>query len=125
MCKKIAYRIDSMNLLSERIEHILETTGISASDIARRVGVTSSTISQWKSGQTTNIRPDHLFALAELTGFEAKWIGTGKGPERPPEAINHRASELLQNYLRCDERGRVTLLAVAEREASCSSKDTA
>ena len=38
--------------------------------------------------------------------------------ERILAALNHRAAELINNYARCDERGKETILLVAEREAN-------
>lgn len=42
---------------------------------------------------------------------------SGKGPERWLAATNHRVSELLNNYAKCGDRGKATVLTVAEREA--------
>lgn len=107
-----------MNLLSQRIAHILKETGLTASAIAHQIEISPSAVLQWESGQTKTIRPEHLFKLADITGFEPRWIGTGKGPERDPLAANHRVKDLIDNYARLDERGRQHVLTVAEREAS-------
>ena len=79
-----------MKLLSERIHHIVEQTGMSPSFIAKHIGVTASAVLQWESGHTKTIRPEHLFKLADLTGFDPRWIGTGDGPEHNIMQSNHR-----------------------------------
>ena len=106
-----------MRLLSERVRHAIEQSGHTPSRVARSIGCTPAPRLQWINGPTKNIRNNLLFALADATRFEARWIGTGKGPERSLAAINHRVNDLLNNYAKCDERGKATVLTVAEREA--------
>jgi transcriptional regulator with XRE-family HTH domain len=121
MLIQFANKIFAMKLLSDRVSHVLAATGISISDVARAVGIKPSAVSQWKSGETSNIRPEHLFKFADATGFEARWIGIGEGPERPPVAANHRLADLIHYYGQCDERGKDLVLRIAEREASYST----
>jgi transcriptional regulator with XRE-family HTH domain len=109
-----------MRLLSERVRHAIEQSGHTPSSVSRVIGCTPAAVLQWISGDTKNIKNDLLFALADATKFEARWIGTGNGPMRPVSTLNHRADDLLNNYAKCDERGRITILTVAEREASYS-----
>ena len=90
--------------------------------MARAIGCTPAAVLQWVSGDTKNIKNDLHFALADATKFEARWIGTGDGPPQSAAQMNHRAAELLNNYARCDERGRTTILTVAEREAQYNTE---
>ena len=109
-----------MRLLSERVRYAIEQSGHTPSSVARVIGCTPAAVLQWISGDTKNIKNDLLFALADATKFEARWIGTGNGPQQSLAVLNHHAVDLLNNYTRCDERGRSTILMVAEREASYS-----
>ena len=118
MTYKSAYNICAMKLLSDRIHHIIEQTGMSPSFIAKHIGLTASAVLQWESGHTKTIRPEHLFKLADLTGFDPRWIGTGDGPEHNIMQTNHRVVELVNNYTQLDERGRQHVLQVAEHEAA-------
>jgi transcriptional regulator with XRE-family HTH domain len=111
-----------MRLLSERVRHAIEQSGHTPSSVARAIGCTPAAVLQWVSGDTKNIKNDLLFALADATKFEARWIGTGDGPPQSAAQMNHRAAELLNNYARCDERGRSTILTVAEREAQYNTE---
>lgn len=70
---------ENMNTLENRIAHVLSHYDGRQSALAKRVGVSKSTISQWKDGSIKNIRPENLFKLAKVTGFSAEWIGTGEG----------------------------------------------
>lgn len=72
-----------MKQLHERVGYVLAQAGRTATDIAKDIGVSPEAIIQWASGATKNIRPENLFPFADATGFEARWIGTGEGPERP------------------------------------------
>ena len=58
----------------------------------------------------------YLFSLARITGFEAEWIATGHGPMRRADADPAKA-ELIALYDQLDQRGRATVLTVAENEA--------
>ena len=107
-----------MKLLADRVAHAIKASGHTPSSAARAIGCTPAAVLQWVSGKTKNIKNEFLFALADATGFEARWIGTGEGPDRTLAAMNHRINDLINNYAQCDERGKATVLTVAEREAS-------
>lgn len=76
--------------LSDRITKAIKTF-VDASadnkqgDIATYCGVTPGSITQWKNGQTKNLKFDNLFRLADLTGFSPRWLAIGEGPERSAE----------------------------------------
>lgn len=107
-----------MNTLEDRVRHAINESGKDILEIARVCGISVQAVYAWRRGSVKNLQNENLFNLAEATGFEARWIGTGKGPARDISSMNHRATELLNNYAKCDERGRETVLIVAEREAS-------
>ena len=107
-----------MTTLDERVARAIRESGAPIKDIADAVGVTVQAVYAWRNGRVKDLRNDNLFALADVTGFEARWLGTGELPERSIKAMNHRITELINNYARCDERGKETVLTVAEREAN-------
>lgn len=102
--------------MNDRIQLALRTAGLTASETARRVGVSPEAVLQWLNGRTKNLRMAYLFSLARVTGFEAEWIATGNGPMRRPGADPAKAA-LVTLYDRLDDRGRATVLTVAEKEA--------
>lgn len=98
MVVKQACIVFSMPLTTqgERIDHALRTSKTSVATAAKECDVSAQSVYAWVRGDTKNLRAEHLFALAELTGFEARWIATGKGPERPIYRRNPRAAEVLK-----------------------------
>jgi transcriptional regulator with XRE-family HTH domain len=105
-----------MDLLHDRIRHILGETGETASSLAKKVGCSPAAVQQWLSGETKNIKNDLLFAVADATGFEARWIGTGQGPEKKRE--DGRVKKLAEYFDNCDERGKSAIFRVAELEST-------
>jgi transcriptional regulator with XRE-family HTH domain len=114
-----------MSTLDERVARAITESDVPIRSIAAAVGVSVQSVYAWRNGKVKDLRNDNLFALADATGFEARWIGTGDGPERSLAATNHRIKDLMMNYAKCDERGKDNLLLASEREAAYSTKDTA
>lgn len=98
----------------QRIAYAIEQSGNSPASIARIIGCSSAAIYQWIKGTTKDVKNDLLFDLADATGFEARWIGTGKGPQKKTEGERER--RLLETYAQLDERGRAAVQRVAEAE---------
>jgi transcriptional regulator with XRE-family HTH domain len=84
-----------MKTLAERVTKAIETSGHNASSVARQIGCSPEAVLQWMSGSTKNIKNDFLFALADLTNFNARWLGTGDGPEINNYAINKRIQHVV------------------------------
>ncbi|MDH0046303.1 MULTISPECIES: LexA family protein [Pseudomonas] len=72
----------------ERIAKAIAASGKRKSEIAAACGVSSSAVSQWVSGESKSMKPENIYALAKATGFHAKWLAIGEGPEQEghPEA---------------------------------------
>jgi transcriptional regulator with XRE-family HTH domain len=77
--------------ITDRIRQAIDASGLKQAEIARRVGVERQTVGDWYHGRSVNVRPDHLFALADVLGVEARWLATGHGPRE-------RVSPILSNY---------------------------
>lgn len=100
----------------QRIEHAIAESGHTPASMSRLIDCTSAAIYQWISGQTKDLRNDLLFALADATGFNARWIATGNGPPRPQE--DERARKLTDIFTALDERGKSAVFRVAESEST-------
>jgi phage repressor protein C with HTH and peptisase S24 domain len=74
----------------ERIEKAIKNSGKQKSQIAKECGVANSAVSQWISGETKSLKPENLFALENSTGFSARWLAIGEGPERMVSEIEIR-----------------------------------
>lgn len=105
-----------MDTMNERVTAAIRVSGLSASEVGRRLGVSPEAVLQWMNGPTKNIRMAHLFALARVTGYEAEWLGTGEGPARKP-AEDLRKKALNTLWDNSDERGKDHIFRVAEAES--------
>lgn len=77
-----------MNLLSDRVAEAINTSGIDVAEIARSCGISVQAVYKWMNGGSKTISGIHLVELARLTGFEARWIISGKGlKQRDPKAM--------------------------------------
>lgn len=72
--------------MSTRITEAREYLGLTKSDLARRLGVSRASVTAWETGGVSNLKHEHLFELARLTGFSARWLATGDGPKKANSA---------------------------------------
>lgn len=75
--------------LGERIKDALDNAKpkLSVAEIAKKVGVGHSAVYPWLSGKTKNLKMEHLFALADATGYSAKWLAIEVGTKREIKAL--------------------------------------
>ncbi len=66
----------------ERIAKAIAASGKRKSEIAVACGVSASAVTQWVSGESKSMKPENIYALAKATGFHAKWLAIGEGPEK-------------------------------------------
>lgn len=66
--------------LQERIIHLLETSGKSQSDLARFLGISRATVSDWKSGKIKSLSSENAFKAGQFFNVNPEWLATGKGP---------------------------------------------
>ena len=107
-----------MSTIGERVAKAINESSASVKDVAHKCGVTVQAVYAWRRGEIKDIRNDHLFELADITGFDARWIGTGKGPEKT--ITDEREKALLDLYRACDDRGQATVFRAAEQESTYS-----
>jgi transcriptional regulator with XRE-family HTH domain len=82
--------------LWERVAKAIVDSGQDDRRIAAAVGVSPQAVGQWRHGRIKNLRMGNLFALADSTGFSARWIAIGKGPERIGESASPLASLIAE-----------------------------
>lgn len=82
--------------LGGRVAHAVQASTYPIESIAARMGISKQAIYQWIDGRTKNIRNEHLFPFADITGFSPRWIATGDGPQRPPRYDDHRVRHILK-----------------------------
>lgn len=111
---------EAMSTLSERVTRAVRESGHSATSAAKAIGCTPEAVLQWMNGPTKNLKGEFLFALADLTGFEARWIATGDAPEKT--AQDKRKASLLAYFEQADSRGKDAIFRVAEIESQYDVK---
>ncbi len=68
----------------------------------------------WMDGTTKTIKAENIFKLADLTGFSARWLATGDGPQ-----IDSYRNTTIQHVvhvmekLPADEQGKLARMADA------------
>lgn len=66
--------------LHERVSRAISQSGYYASSAAAALKVSPEAVLQWMNGTTKTIKAENIFALADLTGFSARWLATGRPP---------------------------------------------
>ena len=101
-------------LWGERIAEVLHDSGISQAKIARACGITRSAVTQWKDSPPDFIPgAPHCFAIADLTGYSARWLATGKPPKRLTEKAEiTKMRELWDKYHAAPDEARQAIDAL-------------
>lgn len=77
--------------LVERIKDALGTRR--QTEVAKRLGVTPSSVSDWKSGGAISV--DTLVKVAQLSNTFINWLLTGEGPKFIPDSAEGDAGNFL------------------------------
>jgi hypothetical protein len=73
----------TMSTPAERIEKIMRVLGVKENvEFGRMAGASKSVVGQWLSGQIKSIAPEYAYKIQDSTGYSAKWIMLGTGPEK-------------------------------------------
>ena len=67
--------------LRDRIQEVVEA-GYTQAKLAKAAGKTPAAVTFWLDGSSKNIKSDSAAGIQALTGFNAVWIATGKGPKK-------------------------------------------
>jgi transcriptional regulator with XRE-family HTH domain len=93
------------------------------SDLARRIGVQRSAVTQWEREGGTSPSVGHLVQIACETGVCFEWLATGRGPSRLDSEIAE-ADLVLGDFARDEFETRVlvSLRRVAARKKEAVAK---
>lgn len=78
-----------------RIGFVIEKSGHNPASIAKLLGCKAAAVYQWLDGSTKNLKEHLLWKLADITGYEARWISQGEGPAKLDNTMKHANSVLL------------------------------
>jgi transcriptional regulator with XRE-family HTH domain len=67
--------------LAERIDEAITQSGADVADIARACGISVQAVYAWMSGESKTLKGNSLAELAELAGYEPRWLIKGQGPK--------------------------------------------
>lgn len=76
-----------MTSLSARIRRARALAAISQAELAKRVGVQRSAVTQWECTAGTTPSVGHLIQIACETAVCFEWLATGRGPSRAQEGL--------------------------------------
>ena len=63
---------------------------ISGSELARLTGLHASSVSDWLTGKSKSIKPEHVAKVARVLNVLPAWLSLGDGPMHPgEEALGH------------------------------------
>ena len=76
----------NMNTLADRIRAAREQAGLTQTEVAKALRISTSAVNQWEQGLTKNMKLRHFFALASLLDQEPRWLAIGKMHTRGRES---------------------------------------
>lgn len=83
--------------MSSRIRRARALAAISQSELARRIGVRRSAVTQWEHPSGTTPSVTHLAQIACETAVFFEWLATGRGPVRPEQDPHNAALSSVGN----------------------------
>ena len=103
--------------ISERIFKILEREKMSQREFCRRVGLTPSTVSDWKT-KKHNPSSDKIMDICEVLNLTPEQLLTGKGIDEDEETeyleLDYQGQQLVEEYFGLNDEARKRLLAYAK-----------
>ncbi|MFM0203959.1 S24 family peptidase [Paraburkholderia fungorum] len=71
-----------MTTLPERIQIVLDETGIDQTELAEAAGVTKSTVSQWLSLAIKSMKHEYAVGIQKKYGYRIDWLVRGEGEKK-------------------------------------------
>ncbi len=85
-----------MSSLADRIIEAMDKAGVSITQVAAACDVSYQAVRKWRTADTRHLEAGNLIKLAELTGYEPKWLLTGEGPRVRFYARNEAQANTLK-----------------------------
>ncbi|BCT93143.1 hypothetical protein LYSHEL_21660 [Lysobacter helvus] len=89
-----------------RIRHARTKATLTQTELARRLGVQRSAVTQWERSAGTTPSVSHLSQIASETRVCFEWLATGRGPPSPIDGTFDEAV-VLNDYAHDELEGRV------------------
>lgn len=91
-----------MSTLSDRINVGLALAGMKPAHLARAIGVTPATITNWTNGTAKSIKGEHLVRAARAMNVDPVWLITGEG-SYDAHILSIKQQEMLRQFGRLSE----------------------
>lgn len=88
-----------MSALSLRIRKARSAAALTQAELARRIGVKRSAVTQWEHPQGTTPSVEHLIQIALHTGMHFEWLATGRGPSHTDDS-EQAPAVMVEDYAR-------------------------
>lgn len=73
---------------------LCDARGESPSGVAKKLGIASATITEWKNG--SHPRADKIAKICDYFGVSEEFLRTGKEKARPEDALDRQLVEMLK-----------------------------
>lgn len=102
-----------METFAERLNGIISERGIKKAELARRIGIARSTITEYCAGRCEPTR-EVIYKMAIVLGVSEAWlIGIPGAMKARVDTMNSEVAELIRIYKILDTRKRNQLLSLA------------
>jgi transcriptional regulator with XRE-family HTH domain len=102
-----------MDTLGKRVRGLRKTHGLTQTQLAQKVGVSQSAISDIESGDTKVILGPTMTALCAALRTNAEWLQTGQGSPAPAVTTGIEEGELLAIFRALPDELRMALITTA------------
>lgn len=68
--------------LKDRIRKAMEVAELTPTTLSVRAGVSGGAVTHWLNGSTRALKSETADRIAKATGFNARWLALGEGPEK-------------------------------------------
>ncbi len=93
-----------MSTLATRIRKARSGANLSQAELARRIGVKRSAVTQWEHPAGTTPSVEHLIQIALHTGSRFEWLATARGPSGP---IDTTPAIVVDDYARDEHESQI------------------
>lgn len=104
-----------MDTVGERIAMARKSKGWDKKDLAKQMGVSKATVSDWENDKIKNLRMVHLINLSDLTGFSIPWLAIKRKPIHKTLLQNETEAELIALFRDMKPDTQQELLSTARR----------
>jgi transcriptional regulator with XRE-family HTH domain len=78
--------------LPERLEAALKAARKTRPELIGVTRLSRQAINKWFEGESSNLKMNHLFTVADFLGVHARWLATGDGPMAVAGAVHDDAA---------------------------------